>query len=176
VHYRLAEEAHRYVTGQAVAAPSGAFAAAVTLTLTVASGLLFVVACVALYGLWTGGQQGAGEGSLAQAEAVQRRVIDQSKLMNQRRAGKAAAAAKPQAAPVTMNVPSDVYFHELEVRCEETGFRSRGRFYGGRATVLSVPPETLCWARLMGSEQARWPVYAGQTFACTFGPTKCVEK
>jgi len=175
-HYRLAEEAQRYVTGQLVAASSSAFAAVVTLTVSLTVGVLLVAAGIKVYGMWVTYQQGPQEGTLAQAEAVQRRVIDDSKLMNQRRAGKAAAAAKPQAAPVTMNVPSGVYFHELEVQCEETGFRSRGRFYGDRATVLSVPPETLCWARLMGSEHARWPVYAGQTFDCTFDPVKCVEK
>lgn len=175
-HYRLGADARRYVAGDGGAATSGAFASVVTAVVSLASVSLCVVAVFGLYSIWTAYQQGPEQGTVAQAEAVQRRTIDDSKLMNQRRAGKAAAAAKAQPAPVSMNVPSGVYFHELEVRCEETGFRSRGRFYGGRATVLSVPPETLCWARFMGSEQARWPVYAGQTFDCSFDPVRCVER
>ena len=175
-HYRLAEDAYRYIAGQGGAASSVGFAGIVTLASTLTIGALMLAGGVQLYAAWAAYQQGPIEDTVAQAEARQRRVFDESKLMNQRRAGKAAAAARPTPAPVSMNVPSGVYFHELEVVCEETGFRSRGRFYGGRATVLNVPPETLCWARLMGSEQARWPVYAGQTFDCTFDPVRCEER
>ena len=64
-HYRLADDAYRYVTGQAVAASSSAFAAVVTLVVTLTMCVLLVAGGIKLYGMWVVFQQGPQEGTLA---------------------------------------------------------------------------------------------------------------
>ena len=98
-------------------------------------------------------------------ELAQRRVV-------RAQAAEAPVALKP--APIYVQIPEGMVFHEFEVSCPG-GFRARGRFRNRSAMVRSVPPGVVCSATFKGSEYARTPVRAGQNLSCTFGPTKCVS-
>ncbi len=98
-------------------------------------------------------------------ELAQRRVV-------RAQAKEAPVALKP--APIHVQIPDGMVFHEFEVSCPG-GFRARGRFRNGATMVRSVPPGVVCSATFKGSEYARTPVRAGQNLTCSFGPTKCVS-
>lgn len=94
-----------------------------------------------------------------------------------RRASPGAAEAPvdlgPQPAPVTLEMPQEAFFHEMEVSCRGTPFRSRARVRGGVATVQAVPPGVACEAMFTGSEPVSISVRAGDHKRCTLQPTTC---
>ncbi len=79
----------------------------------------------------------------------------------------------PQPAPVTVELPSDRYFHEMEVVCGGTPYRARAPVRSGAATVRDVPPGVVCEATFKGSEPVLIEVRAGDHKRCTLQPTVC---
>jgi hypothetical protein len=82
----------------------------------------------------------------------------------------------PDPAPVSVTVPDTILFHELEVSCSGSSFRSRAKFRGSSARVNNVPPNEICIATFKGSQPATTKVRAGDNLNCTFNPTYCQKK
>ncbi|MBT3221643.1 MAG: hypothetical protein HN348_21405, partial [Proteobacteria bacterium] len=80
----------------------------------------------------------------------------------------APVAAAPPAGPqaITIKITDGTKFTSLEVKCQN-GFRARGSFSGGSATVQSVPIED-CTVFFKGGAPAKTAIRGGQTKSCSF--------
>jgi serine/threonine protein kinase len=88
-----------------------------------------------------------------------------------------AAAPAPVAAtaPVTINITDGTKFSSMEVKCPNTGFRSRASFSGTSATIQNVPSSETCDVFFKGGAPAKSSIQGGQTKSCSFpgGQANC---
>lgn len=154
----------------------------------IVGGLLFMMASAAvvavavlLVGLWVT-TRGGGDLAGATDDADHIRDTGMAEVGPERRKAAPAGPAPeeevddplatgPQPGPATLIIPPEALFFTVEINCPG-GFRGRGKFKNGKATVYNVPPDEKCTVTFQGSTFAKTYISGHQTKMCTqFEPT-----